>query len=81
MMRKKTSLAMLSISSAPSKEFFTAIDERITIITTAKRSSTMSTPKTRLAKAFLRRFKSVNALMIIVVDDMESMAPRNTLSR
>ena len=69
------------MSAAPSKEFFTAIDERITIITTANRSSTMSTPNTKLAKAFFRRFKSVKALMIIVVDDMESMAPRKTLSR
>jgi hypothetical protein len=52
-----------------------------TIITTANKSSTINTPKTKFVKAFLRKFKSVKALMIIVVDDMDNMAPKKILSR
>ena len=79
--RKKTNLAILSNSSAPSNEFFTAIEESITIITTANKYSTINTPKTKFVKAFLRKFKSVKALMIIVVDDMDNIAPKKILSR
>ena len=76
--RKKTNLAILSNSSAPSNEFFTTIEESTTI---ANKSSTINTPKTKFVKAFLRKFKSVKALMIIVVDDMDNMAPKKILSR
>lgn len=50
-----------------------------TIMTTAKRSSTISTAKTSEANFFWRRLRSVKALIMMVVDDMESMPPRNRL--
>ena len=79
MTRKNTSLLTLNSISPPSTLLFTAIDDRITIMSTAKRSSTMRTANTSDANFFCRRFKSVNAFMMIVVDDMDSIPPRNRL--
>ena len=79
MIRKKTSLLTLMSISPPSTLLLMAMDESTTIITTAKRSSTISTAKTREANFFCLRFRSVKAFMIIVVEDMESIPPRNRL--
>ncbi len=78
MTRKNTSLLMLSSISLPSTVLFIAIDDSTTIITTANRSSTISTANTIEANFFCLRFMSVKALMIIVVDDMESIPPRKS---
>ena len=51
----------------------------MTIITTANRSSTISTANTSEANFFCRSPRSVNAFIIMVVDDMESMPPRKRL--
>ena len=51
-----------------------------TIITMATRSSTTSIPKTILVKACSRMDRSVNAFIMMVVDDMESIQPKNRLS-
>lgn len=56
-----------------------AIDDSITIITTAKRSSTISTAKTSEANFRCVRPRSLNALMMMVVDDIESIPPRKRL--
>ncbi len=79
MTRKNSSLPTLNSRSAPSTALLTAMDDRITIITTAKRSSTMSTARTSDANFCCRSPMSVNAFIIIVVDDMDSMPPRKRL--
>ena len=56
-----------------------AIEESSTIIMTANRSSTMSTANTCDVNRRCNRFKSVRAFKIMVVDDMESIPPRNRL--
>ena len=76
MTRKNTSLPTLNSRSLPSTPLSTAIDDRRTIISTAKRSSTMSTARTSEANFFCRIPMSVNALMMMVVDDIDSMPPR-----
>ena len=68
---------ILNTSSPPSNELLMAIDESSTIITTANRSSHTSTPKVSGAKRRCRIFRSVRAFMTMVVDDIDSMAPRN----
>ena len=55
-----------------------AIDDSNTIITTAKRSSTMSTASTCEANFFCRSPRSVKALRMIVVDDIDSMPPKKS---
>ncbi len=77
--RKNTSLATLISSSLPSTLLFMAIDESTTIMSTANRSSTMSTANTSEANFFCRSPRSVNAFMMIVVDDIDSIPPRNRL--
>ena len=52
------------------------MDDRITIMSTANRSSTISTANTIEANFFWRSPRSVKALMMMVVEDMESMPPR-----
>ena len=79
--RKKASFKILYISSLPSNSLFTAIEESNTIINTANISSTISTPNTIDVNFCLRIFKSVNALIIIVVDDIDNIPPKKTLSR
>ena len=57
-----------------------AIDERMTSSTTATRSSTMSTAITRGTKLRCLRLRSESALMMMVVDDIDIMPPRNIAS-
>ena len=79
MTRKNTSLPTLSSSAEPSTLLFTAIDDSTTIMSTAKRSSTTSTASTREANFFCLSPMSVNALSIMVVDDIDNIPPRNML--
>ncbi len=79
MMRKNASLLTLMSISPPSTLLLRAIDDNNTIMTTAKRSSTISTANTSEANRLWRRLRSVNALMMIVVDDIDSIPPRNRL--
>ena len=79
MTRKNTSLPILISISDPSTESFMAIDDNTTIITTANRSSTISTASTCDANFCWRRPISVNALMIVVVEDIDIIPPRNRL--
>ena len=75
--RKNTSLATDISNASPSTALLTAIDDSITIITTAKRSSTMRTAKTKEANFFCLMPKSLKALIMIVVEDMDNIPPRN----
>ena len=75
--RKKASLATLISSSVPSTELFSAIDDSITIINTANRSSTISTANTNAANCCWRKPMSVKALIMMVVDDIDSIPPKN----
>ncbi len=79
MTRKNRSFATLNSISPPSTLLLSAIDESNTIITTAKRSSTISTAKTKEANFCWRSPISVKALIMIVVDDMDSIPPRKRL--
>ena len=74
--RKPERVSTLFISSSPCT-FFLATDDSITSSTTAKRSSTMSTASTRGTKRRWRILRSSRALMMMVVDDIDSMPPRN----
>ena len=67
---------MLSNNSCPSKVWLTANVESSTSISTAKMSSTIRIPNTTPANCLLRNPISSKALKIIVVDDIESIAPR-----
>ncbi len=64
--------------SEPSTVLLMAMDDSITIITTANKSSTMSTASTCEANFCWRSPMSVNALMMMVVDDIDSMPPRKS---
>ena len=55
------------------------MDDNITIISTANRSSTISTANTWEANLRWRRPRSVSAVRIIVVNDIDSIPPRNML--
>ncbi len=79
MIKKKESLRMLLTISPPLTLLFRAIEDSITIITTANRSSTMSTAKVMGTNRRWRMFRSVNALMMMVVDDIDIMPPRKML--
>ena len=79
MIRKNDSLRMLLTISPPLTLLFSAIDDSITIITTANRSSTMSTANVIGTKRRCRMFRSVKALRMMVVEDIEIMPPRNML--
>ena len=78
--RKKTRRTTLIINSFPSKVALTAMVESTTIIKMAAKSSTTRTPITLPVKRSPFIFKSSKALAMMVVDDMESMAPRKMLS-
>ena len=78
--RKNSSFSTLYKSSWPSKAVDTANVERITIIRIAAMSSTTSTPITLLVNRSPFILRSSKALAMMVVDDMESMAPRKMLS-
>ena len=77
--RKKTSLTMLITISIPANCLLAEAVERSTIITTATISWMMSTTIVKSTKGSSLRCISSNALMIIVVDDIASIPPRNML--
>ena len=77
--KKNPNCKILFTISPPDTVLLMAIDDNITIITTANRSSTIRTANTPGTKRRWRRLRSVNALRMIVVDDIESMAPRKML--
>ena len=79
MIRKKDNLRMLPNISPPLTLLLRAIDDRITIITTANRSSTISTANVMGTKRRWRMFRSVKALRIMVVEDIEIMPPKKIL--
>ena len=74
--RKKTSFTMLMPSCAPSKRRLTLSVDRITSSNTATKSSTTNTAVTVPVNFCCFSFRSSNDLMIIVVDEMESMQPK-----
>ena len=74
--RKKTTFNTLINSSSPTNSLLTAIVERMTIIRIAIRSSTTNVPNTTPVKRWLRKPRSSNALIIIVVDDIDNIPPR-----
>ena len=78
--RKNTRRKTLNSNSVPFKAVLTAKVERITIIRMAAKSSTTKTPMTLPVNFSLFSFRSSKALAIIVVDDIESIAPRKMLS-
>ena len=79
--RKKIKRPMLSSSSVvETLALATAMVASSTIITIPAISSIISTPKTISVKRCALSFKSSKALMIIVVEDIESMPPRKRLS-
>ena len=78
--RKKASLTMLSPNSPPLKLLLTLRVDRMTSSRTAMRSSTTSTAVTVLVNFCCFSFKSSNDLMMMVVDEMESMQPRKIQS-
>ena len=71
---------MLISISLPSTVLLMATDDRMTIITTANRSSTTSTAKVMGTNRRCRMFRSVKALRMMVVDDIEIMPPIKILS-
>ena len=77
--RKKASLVTLYSISPPATLSFMAMDDSITIMSTANKSSTISTANTSPANFLCCMPRSVNAFIIIVVEDIDSMPPRNRL--
>ncbi len=78
-MRKNINLPTEYSNSDPSTLLLIAIEERSTIIKTAKRSSTMSTARTREANLRCLKPMSLKALIIMVVEDIDSIPPKNRL--
>ena len=78
--KKKPSFNILETNCIPSKVWLTAKVERITISKTASRSSTTNSPMTLPLNFSRCNFMSSKALAIIVVEEIESMAPRKMLS-
>ena len=75
--RKNTSLPSPISISPPANLFDTASVESNTISTTAIRSSNTRAPNTSGANGFSLRPRSSYALIIMVVDDIDSIPPRN----
>ena len=65
-----------AVSLLPEKESGTLIAVRTTMMRIAIRSSTIKIPKTRLTKVFPLSPASSKARIIIVVDDIDRIAPR-----
>ena len=78
--RKKTSFTRLMASSPPLKLLLTDTVERITNSKTATMSSTTSTAVTDDVNFCCFSFKSSNDLIMIDVEEMESIQPRKTHS-
>ena len=79
MIKKNDNLRMLPTISWPLTLLLMAIEDKITIKTTANKSSTMSTANVMGTKRRCRMFKSVKALIMMVVEDMDIMPPRKML--
>ena len=77
---ENTSFTKLKPSSAPLKLLPTLSVDSTTSSSTAIKSSTTSTAVTVLVKRCCFSFRSSNDLMIIVVEEIESMQPRKILS-
>ena len=78
-MRKNDSLNTLHKRSSPLTLLLTAIDDSTTIRMTANKSSTISTASTWGVNRRWLMFKSLSAFMMMVVDDIDSIAPRKRL--
>ena len=78
--RKNRSLATVNRIWVPSNSLVTAIVESKTISKITTISSTTRTPKTVRAKFFVLTPSSSNALIIMVVEELASIPPRNILS-
>ena len=78
--RKKRSLSRAITISPPANCWLTAIVESNTISTTASKSSTTRVPKTTFVKGIPFRPRSSKALIMMVVDDIESIPPRKMRS-
>jgi len=75
--RKKATFRILPIISSPANSWLTAIVESKTIIIMATRSSTTNVPNTIPVNRWLRNPRSSKAFIMIVVDDIDSIPPRN----
>ena len=65
--------------SSPLTLLLTAIDDSTTIRMTANKSSTISTASTCGVNRRWLIFKSLSAFIMMVVDDIDSIAPRKRL--
>ena len=78
--RKNSSLATVNRICVPSNSLVTAMVESNTMRRITTISSTTRTPNTIFAKFFVFTPNSSNARMIIVVEELASIPPRNILS-
>ena len=78
--RNALSLSTVRPMAPASSEPVVAKPESSAIITMARMSSTMRMPKMSCAKSALALPSSSSALMMMVVEEIERMAPRKTLS-
>ena len=78
--RKNPSFNILVTSCMPSKVLLTAKVDKMTISKTASRSSTTNSPMTLPLNFSRCNFMSSNALAIIVVEEIDNMAPRKMQS-
>ena len=79
-MRKRVSLPIVAATSWASSEPVMATPDSSAIITIARMSSMMRIPKINSANRSLLLPSSARALTMMVVEEMESMAPRKMLS-
>jgi hypothetical protein len=80
MPRKETSFATVTAMSLGENDPVVAKPERSAIMMIARMSSTMRMPKMSSANFSFLSPSSLRALMMIVVEEMDRMAPRKTLS-
>ena len=78
--KKKSNLVTVNNNSVPSNSRLTAIVDSNTMSKITTISSTTSTPKTTRAYCLVLMPNSSKARMIIVVDELASIPPRNRLS-
>ena len=78
--RYSTSSPSCSASAPPEMDLLTEMVDRMIIMKMPAISSITSVPNTSWAKSVFRTFSSSKALMMMVVDDMDSMPPRKMLS-
>ena len=78
--KKKINFNVLSPRAIPFIVLPRAIVGNNTSINIPTKSSTISTPKTKSVNRCFLMFKSLNALMIMVVEDMDIIDPKKKLS-